>query len=263
MTRAHLRALVVAALALAAAPAAFAQGFSTTNVQLLYGTGFKDPLYDASGKPMQTTTVNHFDAFGWGDSFFFADLYRADFGQGGKDGAKAYAEWHPRVFVNQLLKQKKTGIPFVRNWGLAGEINHGEAFYAYLAGVGVDLEVPRGFVLGANVYYRYDRFYHHEWQVSPFWTVPFALGKVPLQFTGFVDVNGAKDAGGKQAVEIWAQPELLADVLAPFGGPANRLWVGVEWWYHYAPYGGPTTAFFAGSEKTTSVPQAMVQWTIY
>lgn len=259
MTRLHLRPLI-AALALVAAASARADGFSTTNVQALYGLGgFKDPLYNASGKPMQTTTLNHFDAFGWGDSFFFADLYRADFGGfNGKDGANLYAEWHPRLFVNRLLGQKSTGIPFVRNWGVAAEINQGYAFYAYLAGLGFDFDVPPGWVLGANVYYRYDRFYHQQWQVSPFWTVPFAIGKVPFQFTGFVDVNGTKDDAGKEAVEVWAQPELLVDVLAPFGAPANKLWVGVEWWYHYAPY-----APALGGEKTSSVPQAMVQWVIF
>ena len=262
MTRTHLRGFV-AVLALAAVTVARADGFSTTNVQALWGTGFKDPLYNTNGKTMQTTTLNHFDAFGWGDSFFFADMYRADFGQfPHADGAKLYAEWHPRLFVNQLLKQKSTGIPGIRNWGVAAEINQSEAFYAYLAGLGLDFDVPAGWVLGLNVYYRYDRYYYGQWQVSPFWTVPFNLGPVPFLFTGFVDVNGSKDENNKSATEIWAQPELLVDVLAPFGGPAGKLHVGCEWYYHYAPYGGPNGAF-PTSKKTTSSPQAMVQWTIF
>ncbi len=257
MIRAHRRALI-AALALAAAPAARAQGFSTTNVQFLYGTGFKDPLYDAGGRPMQTTTINHFDAFGWGDSFFFVDLYRANFSAMGlpygaphKDDAQLYAEWHPRLFLSKLVPGAPK-IPFVRNYGLAAEINQGSPdFYAYLGGVGFDFVAPKGWVLGLNVYYRYDRFAYNQWQVSPFWTVPFAIGPVPFLFTGFVDVNGTKSLARNNGVEVWAQPELLVDVLAPFGGPKGQLYVGTEWWYHRTP------------DKDSSVPQVMAQWTIF
>ncbi len=265
MTRPHLRALL-AALALAAAAAARGDGgFSTTNVQFLYGWKLNDPLYDTGNGPMQTLTLNHFDAFGWGDSFFFADLYRADFKNGSqgefgkKDDASLYAEWHPRLFVNSLLGQKGPALGFIRNWGLAGEINQGEQFYAYLGGVGFDFVAPPGWVLGLNVYYRYDRFAYHQWQVSPFWTVPFSLGPVPFVFTGFVDVNGSKDGVRKEVVEIWAQPELLVDVLAPFGGPKGKLHVGCEWWYHRAPNAPKGTA----GVTDASMPQAMVQWTIY
>ncbi len=160
--------------------------------------------------------------------------------------------------MNQLLKQKKTGIPFVRNWGAAFEVNQASGdFYAYLAGVGFDFDVPPGYVLGLNVYYRYDRYAYSQYQVSPFWTVPFAIAKVPFVFTGFVDVDGTRTSPRSEAVEIWAQPELLVDVLAPFGGPKGKLHAGVEWFYHRgAKLGAPGL-------KTTSTPQVMAQWTIF
>jgi len=270
MTRNTYIGIVLASLL--AAPAARADGgFSTTNVQFLYGWKFADPLYNAGGGPMQTTTLNNFNAFGWGDSFFFVDLYRANFSKGqtgfppGRhDDAQIYAEWHPRVFLNQLLGWKSSGIPFVRNWGAAFEINQGSGvspgnFYAYLAGVGFDFDVPAGYVLGLNIYYRYDRFAYNQYQVSPFWTVPFAIGPVPFVFTGFVDVNGTTTGTGTQAVEIWAQPELLVDVLAPFHGPKNKLYVGTEWFLHR----GSAAALGMPGLKNTSVPQIMAQWTMY
>jgi nucleoside-specific outer membrane channel protein Tsx len=257
MTRTSQLAFAIAALL--AGPIARADGFSTTNLQLLQGYKFADPIYNANNGPMTTLTLNHFDAFGWGDSFVFFDLYRANFSGPNavrKDDAQIYAEWHPRLFVNQLLRQQSTGIPFVRNWGLAGEINQGSGdFYAYLAGVGFDFDVPLGYVLGLNVYYRYDRFAYHQWQVSPFWTVPFAVGNVPFLFTGFVDVNGSKTWGDRKSmVEVWAQPELLFDLLAPFGGARNKLYAGVEWFYHRSPT--------LDGIKTTSTPQIMAQWVV-
>ena len=256
MTLRTLLRTSILALALAA-PAARAGGFSTTNVQLLQGYKFDDYLYDAGKGTMTTITLNSFSTWEYGDSFAFMDLYRADFKNGAqgefgrKDDASLYAEWHPRLFLNQVLGQKQPALGIIRNWGLAGEVNYGEQFYAYLGGVGFDFVAPPGWVLGLNLFYRYDRFAEHQWQVSPYWTVPFSLGPVPFLFTGFVDVNGTKDAAGKDDVEVWAQPELLVDVLAPFGGPKGKLHVGGEWFYHEHPI------------HTASVPQVMAQWTIY
>jgi len=124
--------------------------------------------------------------------------------------------------------------------------------------VGLDLQIPGFSVAGVNLYYRYDEYAGNTWQISPFWTVPFSVGPVPVVFTGFVDVNGTKyGAANKKGVEIWAQPELLVDVLAPFGGKTGKLHAGVEWYYH--------SGYAFGETKTTatSAPQAMVQWTVF
>jgi nucleoside-specific outer membrane channel protein Tsx len=256
LLRASLLALVLAA------PAARAGGFSTTNVQLLQGYNADD---DFIGHPkhgnLETLTFNSFSTWAYGDSFFFADLNRTDFSR--NDGGTLYAEWHPRLFVNQLLGQKEPALGVIRNWGVAGEINQGAGFNGSLIGAGFDFVAPPGWVLGLNLYYRYDSFAYNTWQVSPFWTVPFSLGPVPFLFTGFVDVNGSKDGARRDIVEIWAQPELLVDVLAPFGGAKGKLFIGTEYWYHRgsASFLGPTPA--GKKIIDTNLPQAMVQWTIY
>jgi nucleoside-specific outer membrane channel protein Tsx len=259
-----LRTLLKASIALAlvvAAPAARAGGFSTTNVQVLQGYGFDsilDPSFeDPNGfeDGLKTTlTLNHFSTWEKGDSFFFADLTRGRLAADGSDFIDAYAEWHPRLFLNQLLGTGGAG--FIRNWGLAGEVNQGKNFYAYLGGVGFDFDVPQGWVLGLNLFYRYDNFNEHGWQASPYWTVPFSLGPVPFLFTGFIDVNGLHDkTANEDGYEVWAQPELLVDVLGAFGGPKGKLHAGVEWWYHSQNIGD--------LDETSSVPQAMVQWTVF
>jgi nucleoside-specific outer membrane channel protein Tsx len=238
------------------------QAFSSTNVQLLQGYNFDDPLYYTDGR-MTTVTLNHFSTWEYGDNFAFADFYAGHFKNGfspsHEDAGeyKLYAEWHPRLFLNRVLGQKEPLLGFIKNWGLAGELNQSEDFGAYLAGVGFDFTLPGFAVAGLNLYYRYDSVLDsidegNQWQVSPFWTVPFSIGKVPFLFTGFVDVNGTHDfAEDESFVEIWAQPQLLVDALAPFGGKANRLWVGTEWFYHRHPV------------ETASAPQIMVQWTVY
>lgn len=262
LLRASLLALVLAA------PAARAGGFSTTNVQVLQGYNFKDPLYYTGGT-MTTVTLNHFSTWDYGDNFLFVDAYSGHFKDGfnpahpvdpaagnGQNLFKLYSEWHPRLFVNQLLGQKDPVLGIIRNWGVAGEVNYSQGFGAYLAGGGLDLQIPGFAVAGLNVYYRWDSTlasaHQNQWQVSPFWTVPFNLGKVPFLFTGFVDVNGTWDYTKNQSfVEVWAQPELLVDAMAPFGGTPNKLYVGCEWFYH---------RHFL---ETTSAPQAMVQWNMF
>jgi nucleoside-specific outer membrane channel protein Tsx len=256
----------LALVLLAAAPTARAGGFSTTNVQLLQGYGF-DNILDANFESPEgfddglktTFTLNQFSTWEHGDSFFFADLTRGDivdFGGEKKQYTDAYAEWHPRLFVNSFGAPKKEPLlGFIRNWGLAGEVNQGKSFYAYMGGLGLDLQVPGFAVLGVNAYYRYDNFNDHGWQVSPFWTVPFSIGKVPFVFTGFLDVNGLSNDADENGWELWSQPELLVDVLAPFGGKAGKLHAGVEWWLHMQDIGE--------FEETSSVPQVMVQWTVF
>jgi nucleoside-specific outer membrane channel protein Tsx len=252
-----------ALLALVALPVAARAEFATTNIQVLDGWYFYDPSVgsDVKGGQMSTITLNHFSTWKYGDNFAFVDLTQGTF----RDGvdSKLYAEIHPRLFLNRLLGAKGNVLGIFRDAGLAGEVNMGHGFQAWLIGLGGDFAVPFG-TIGLNVYYRYTalqipafgvRDYNHTWQVSPFWTIPFALGKVPFLFTGFVDIDGVKAGKGWQGHEVMAQPELMVDTLALFGGPKNVLLAGVEWYLHYHPLNKDLGA----PSNTISAPQALVQ----
>jgi nucleoside-specific outer membrane channel protein Tsx len=268
VTHLHPRRLAtLAALALALLPVAARAQFATTNIQVLDGWNFHDPSVgeDVKGGQMSTVTVNHFSTWKLGDNFFFVDMMQGDFKNGdGSVGVKSklYGEIHPRLFLNPIIGTKGNTLGIFKNWGIATELNVGNGFQAYLAGLGVDFAVPHG-NLGLNVYYRYDQFqsgtgfnsYNHTWQVSPFWTFPFQLGNVPFLFTGFLDWDGQKAGKGWKGYEVMTQPELLVDVLAPFGGTKNVLYAGVEWYLHYHP----NNEKFGASSNTISAPQAMIQ----
>lgn len=266
--------VAVAALALTSLPSlARADGFSTTNIQLLQGWNFDDKKYgyNTSDGAMTTVTLNHYSTWEYGDNFAFVDMYIGDFrdangapefgAAGGRfgTGAQAYTEWHPRLFLNKVFGQQGDTLGIFKEWGLAGEVNVGPAFYAYMAGVGFELALPRPYTVNVNLYYRYDKFDTHVWQISPSWVIPFSVGPVPLLFTGFIDIAGTKDLAGDNAIDFLAEPELLVDVLGLFGGKGNRLYAGVESIIHKYP-----TGFAHGGvhdAHTVSAPQAMVQWT--
>ncbi len=255
---------LLAALSLAAllAPAAAQAEFGTTNFQLLQGFNFNDNLlgYNTAGGGMTTVTVNTFHTWGYGDNFVFVDMYRGKFldAADGQTGNRSliYGEWHPRLFLN------KFGAPtggFIKNWGLAGEINAAAGFYAYMAGAGFDLAIPGFQVAGLNVYFRTDfvnagpaGIYTNTWQISPFWDINFKLGPTAWQFTGFVDITTNND----KKIDILAQPQLLLD-LGSFAGAPGKFQIGTEVYIHRYE----NLAFLGGGSKTVVVPQVMVQWT--
>jgi nucleoside-specific outer membrane channel protein Tsx len=256
------------AAALLALPAAARAQYATTNAQVLQGWYFYDPTVqeDTKGGAMSTVTLNHFDSWKYGDNFAFVDLYLGQF----RDGTNShlYSELHPRLFINRLLGTKGNVLGIFRDAGLAGELNIGYGFQAWLAGLGGDFAVPFG-TLSLNVYYKYTalqipalavRQYNNTWQVSPSWVIPFSIREVPFLFQGFVDVNGVKKVtDDKQGLEVMAQPQLLVDVLGPFGGPKDKILVGIEWYLHYHS----DNKNLGAPSNLISAPQVMVQWTLH
>jgi nucleoside-specific outer membrane channel protein Tsx len=249
-------ARLVAALSLAAllAPVAARAEFGTTNFQLLQGWNFDKDINATSDKKLTTLTVNHFSTFAYGDNFFFVDMQRGKLGGNDTVTAGLYGEWHPRLFLNKLGAPAAGGL--IKNYGFAGEVNTGSAFFAYLGGVTADFNIPGFQVAGLSVYYRYDtvdagpfKKYNSTYQISPWWDVPFKTGPVSWDFSGFVDVT--TDDG---KLDVMAQPELLVDVGA-FAGAPGKFHAGIEWYIHkFTPY-------LSGKSELVSAPQFMVQWT--
>jgi nucleoside-specific outer membrane channel protein Tsx len=246
--------------------------FTTTNVQLLWGGGFSDAQlgYFTKTQSMFTLTINNYTQFKYGDSFAFVDMYQGEFIDGfdppakiSTGNAKIYAEWHPRILINKFIDPKAPpAFGVIGNWGVAGEINVGSNFAAYLVGPSVDLFLPWNIYVGMAFYYRYSQLwlfpgeggtvFENTWQFSPYWTVPFSIGPVPFLFTGFLDMYQYSYGG----MDVMWQPELMVDVLKPFGGKGNTFFAGIEWYLH-------SYVFDGGTRHTVSAPQIMVQWNIH
>jgi len=238
------------------APAA--PGFSSWDIQLLYGPSFKEPGVDedvAKG----TVTLENSSAWSWGSSYFFVDFMKSD--SADENATEVYAEWYPSASLGRM-SGKKLSLGPLRDISVtlginAGTKSTGASPLVYLPGLTFDLQIPgfQFFSIGAFAYIDRGRFDGQDngcnattYQITPSWSLPFTIGEARLRFDGFVDFIGSH---GQCASQIVSQPSLKID-LGSFSGRPERLYAGVEWAYWRNKYG------IQGFNQTA--PQAVVMW---
>jgi len=224
-----------------------AQAFSSTNLQLLYGSNFHDPYYgnNTVDGNMTTLTLEHFSTWDFGDNYFFVDFLSGNFlnfaGQPSGRQSRIYSEWAPRLSLSALSGHSLATGAF-KDFFIAGQFNRdGQGFHAEMIGLGTDLSVPGFDLLSVNVYLRKDNFNRRTWQNTDVWNIP--LGQW-LSFEGFIDLYGSDTNG----MEISSQPQLLVNIGKLSGHDDGKLLIGMEWYYHHH------------RTLNSSVPQAMLKW---
>ncbi len=204
---------------------AWAEDFSTTNVQVLYGGAFRDPFfgYDTADGRLTTVTLEHFGTWAYGDNYFFVDFLSRSFvdfsGKSTGKTSRIYGEWHPRLSLSRLSGHDLS-FSIVKDVLIAGQINRdGEGFKANLLGMGTNLEIPGFNFVELDAYARKDNFNSLTYQVTVAWDLPF--GSLPVSLSGYVDINGTDTHG----TEVNAQPQLLLDAGSVLGLPGHHLQV--------------------------------------
>jgi len=226
------RQALVAVLALALfAGVAGAADWSSTNVQVLYGDGFKVT-------PPETRTIitiEHASGWTYGDNFFFFDITEPF-----ANDTMVYGEWHPRFSFNKIFG-REMGSGFFKDVLLATELNVDAGWRAYLYGVGFDFNIPHFQFFALNFFIRDDMTIPDDstYQISPSWNLPFKLGETSWEFRGFLDYSGpeGKNALGEDMkAQLLTQPQLLVNLGSVFKNPGS-LWFGVEYQYWMNKYG--------------------------
>ncbi|MBN2091387.1 hypothetical protein JW964_17375 [candidate division KSB1 bacterium] len=228
----------------------FAEEFSNTNIQFLYGQGFNDRYYgfNTQNEKMSVMTLEHFGTWALGDNFFFIDFLHGDFVDfnGNLIGQKniIYGEWLTRLSLPRLINQKwKMG--FVQDIYLAAQMDRGgDGFWANMVGTGLDLKIPGFDSFGLNLLYRKDRFSQPTFQITPVWSTSKAFKSVAFYFEGYFDVNGTDFDG----IDINGQPQLLLGFNFERLKLLNNCKMGIEWYFH------------RNDRISVQVPQIVLKW---
>jgi nucleoside-specific outer membrane channel protein Tsx len=233
-------------------------GFSTWDIQGLYGSNFREPGVGDVAK--WTATLENSSAWSWGSSYFFLDYLHSN-SAGYNNATEFYGEWYPSASITRITGKSRR-LPFLRDVLVtlgfnAGADTNGAAPLVVLPGLTFDLKVPwfQFFSIGTYAYIDRGRMNGQSngsntstYQITPAWSLPFQIGCARFRFDGFVDFIGAH---AQSASQIVSQPTIKLDI-GSFSGHPDRLLAGVEWAYWKNKYG------ISGFNQTT--PQFVVMW---
>lgn len=207
----------IASICLASTFSAHAADWSSTNIQLLNGSGFE--LGDKD-----RTIFTFENALGWkyGDSFLFIDVTEPF-----SEGTSYYSEFSPRFSLGKITgKDMSFGI--VKDVMVSTTLEMGEETRGYLVGVGLPLDIPGFAFANVNLYARQsDRDFAADdtdlgGQVTLTWNRPFTLGSTKWNFEGFFDYAFAEKGGSAPKEDnIVAAPRLMLNL-------GKSLQVGIE-----------------------------------
>lgn len=216
--------------------------FSTTELQLHYGDGFRLGRNGFDETDRTILTLDHFTATTNGELFFFVDLSRDHEGPDSTLESDHYAE------VYYKFNGSNFGLDFgdgglISDIGPEFGINHGRDFLAAIYGVRANFNIP-GLQLFTAGLYAYDnvtdpfnRDLDTTYIATIVWNAPFELGNQKFGFNGFLDVIG--DQGSGVDDQIIFSPQLRWDVGHAFGGQEGRYNLGLEY-THFANKFGVT-----------------------
>lgn len=233
---------MLSAAALAAslgATAARADNFATTEIQLLYGDGFKLGRDGFSGTERLTATLEHFSTWAYGDNFFFVDYNRDFDGAGSK--TDEYGEYWGHLSASKIFGFD-FGNSIIRDVNLGFGINAGTDLTILAYGPRVDFNIPGfnvltlGFYGYNNVDDPFGRSLDTTYQATVVWNAPLIQqGRINLWTQGFVDFIG--DQGSGVDDQIVFQPQLRLDLGQALGRTAGKVEVGVEYAYFDNKFG--------------------------
>lgn len=216
-----------------------ADEWSVTNISLAHGDDHK--LDDESQYKL---TIDHARSWAYGDVFLFMDIFNPATGD-----SSEYGEIHPRFSLSKI-SGKSFQNNVIRDASIATEVEFGEKHRAYLYGLGIDLNTKDFNYFNINFYVRDNkRLSGKTWQITPYWQLPFSIGKSKWSFEGFADIAGSESSSEHN---ILFQPQLLLDIGHLVGKP-GQLQAGIEHVYWRNKFGVKGV--------TESMPQLMIKWT--
>jgi len=221
-------------------------GFSTTEVQLHYGGGYRmGSNATFPGFPQKTdratVTLDHFSTNDIGDLFFFVDFFVDNNDAPAADRAESdqYGEIYYNLHGKQLGLDMGEGFIKALDFGVG--LNQGTDFSVGLVGPRVSFNVPGFRVLTfalttyTNFVDPFDRDLDTTYQATVVWDAPFDIGNQKFQAKGFVDFIG--DQGSGVDSQIVFSPQIRWDLGHAISRPAGKMHLGVEYTHFKNKFG--------------------------
>lgn len=242
-----------------AAQGASDNGFSSWDMQLLWGDSFREPGV-SGGVTKGTGTLENSSSWRWGSSYFFVDYLKSN--SKDQNASEVYGEWYPSASISKVTGADFTLRPVLKDVLItagfnAGTKNTGAAPFVFLPGLTFDLKIPgfQFFSLGTYAYIDHGRMGSQgngcnttTYQITPSWSLPFHISRARFRFDGFVDYIGSH---GQCEHQIVSQPTIKLDI-GNFSGRPDKLLVGLEWGLWRNKYG------ISGLNQTAT--QGVLMW---
>ena len=248
------RLLFLATLAaLTTATPALALDWVSNEIQYLQSDHYREP-FNGQDVSKQIITLQHASGYSLGRNFAFVDILKSGNQERNLSGqsespSETYGEAYTTLSLGKVSGQSWAFGP-VKDVGLTAGINAGSKSSqlhsqprVYLAGVSFDFAVTKGFFnVDVLSYWDHGCFkgtnscpdYNSTYQVTPAWSLPFSIGSVDGEFTGFIDFIGSRGAG--TVAQVLTQPQIRFDLGKPFGEP-GRIYGGIEYQYWKNKFG--------------------------
>lgn len=282
MSLRHLAMAAAIAAPLAAAPqAAHAWGidYSDTYLSVRYVPEQKSPGYEKD-VPMVAGNISYANGWTYGSNFVSLDF--ENFSKHGNpsnainpanrdsDSFEFYGVFRTVASGNKIIGGDTFRFGPIRDIGLEFGLDldtHNDTFASYkkllVFGPQFSINVPRGFwniTLGVSKEWNTNAFLPNtsgtNFSPAPIietaWALPFAVGPVPLNFTGFMNFIGPKGEGATgdfyHRIEILLHPKLMVDVGTLIGYAPRKIEAGVGFEYWHNKFGN-VPEYVKGTEQ--------------
>jgi nucleoside-specific outer membrane channel protein Tsx len=231
--------------------------FSTTEFHYQYGSNYQRPFSLEPEQQASIYTLQHVNAWKYGDNFFFADFTDAS-----DTGSDVYSELYSNFSLGKILDREITVGP-IKDIGLIVGVNYAKdaKVYKYLPGVRLSWNVPKFTFVYTDLtaYIDDSRGVMHggapaetnSYMLDVSWALPFTIGRHDFAVDGHVEYIGKRrnEFGDRVNWHILAQPQIRYDLGKSLFVSAGVLFVGVEYQLWINKLGG---------DKDDNVVQALV-----
>lgn len=265
MNRLGLATAMVLAAVTAFSSKSYAWGieFQDTYLSIRYLPEDKQP---GNEKDVNFVAGNIAYANGWTYGSNFVSLDLEDIGRGdlsnsvtnhaNSNSFEFYGVFRSTLSGNKIFGGNQFSFGPIRDVGLTIGLDldtQNDQFASYKRlitfGPQFSINLPRGFwniTTGLSHEWNTDAYlpngngtnFETTWTIENAWAFPFAVGPLPLNFTGFANIVGPKGRGANgdfyHKVEILVHPKLMLDVGTLIGYAPKKLEAGVgfEYWHH-------------------------------